>query len=85
MTEKARVALAKAMYTEGASAESTLEHLAALLDWATRGNRSGNPYGKAPVVNALKHLAAQLDEPDWTEALADVHALRWHMESDCHA
>lgn len=38
--------------------DETKKQLVELLKWATGSNRSGNPYGYEPVVNALKHLSA---------------------------
>jgi len=56
--------------------ERSKEHLIALLKWICEsGDRSGNPYCKEPVKNALKHLHAlngqvvREGDQDWMDAL----------------
>ena len=55
---------------------TTTEHLIALLELATGPNKSGNPYGHAPVKDALNHLAGLQGGGDWTDALDEARRRR---------
>ena len=53
------------------------EALIDLLEWATNGNRVGNPYCKVEVRQALKTLAELLDyRGEWIESLEYARQLR---------